>query len=218
MNNGYAICLNEWIFDTRIKNELNLLLYISSLTAEKGFCFATNEHFAQMFFEHEGSISRKINKLVACGYISVQYIKRGCEVKERHIRLTNLLIDGSQNCQSTVNKNVKDNITSINNININNIYMSEFEKFWKTYPKQRAGSKEKAYKSYCKAIKEKKITVEKLQEVCALYAQSDEVKRGYAKGCAAWLNDERYNTEYKTKSLKAPTYPPEQTTTEWWRE
>ena len=95
--------------------------------------------------------------------------------------------------------------------------MSDFEEFWKLYPKQRAGSKDKAYKSYCKAIKEKKITVEKLKEVCALYAQSDEVKRGYAKGCAAWLNDERYNTEYNPK-IQTPTYPPEKTTTEWWRE
>ena len=28
------------------------------------------------------------------------------------------------------------------------------------------------------------------------YAQSDEVKRGYAKGAAAWLNDDRFNCVY----------------------
>lgn len=109
-----------------------------------------------------------------------------------------------------------DPIIKNNNKDIKNIYMSEFEEFWKTYPKQRAGSKEKAYKAYCKVIQQKKITVDKLQEVCAKYAHSDEVKRGFAKGCAAWLNDERFNTEYTVK-LSAPTFPPEQTT-QWWSE
>lgn len=73
---------------------------------------------------------------------------------------------------------------------------NNFELFWKEYPKQRAGSKTKAFSSYCRAIKEKRCTPEKLLEVCVKYAQSDEVKRGYAKGCAAWLNDDRFNVEY----------------------
>lgn len=75
------------------------------------------------------------------------------------------------------------------------IYKESFEEFWKEYPKQRAGAKDKAYKSYCKAISEKKITVEKLLEVVKRYAISDDVRKGYAKGCAAWLNDERFNDE-----------------------
>lgn len=36
---GYGICYNEWLQDDAIKNELRLLIKISSLTAEKGFCF-----------------------------------------------------------------------------------------------------------------------------------------------------------------------------------
>lgn len=74
-------------------------------------------------------------------------------------------------------------------------YQKEFEEFWKEYPKQRAGSKEKAYTSYCKAIDKNKITTEKLLEVVKRYAVSKEVREGYAKGCAAWLNDDRFNDE-----------------------
>ncbi len=94
-----------------------------------------------------------------------------------------------------------------NNIYINNINKKEtikekrkftenFETFWKNYPKQRIGSKDKAYTSYCRVLKENRCTEERLLEAVKEYAYSDEVRRGYAKGCAAWLNDDRFNTEY----------------------
>lgn len=117
-NNGYAICFNEWIFDNRIRNELSLLLLISSLTAESGYCFASNQYFAEKFDLDEVSICRKIKKLEKCGYIRIDYEKRGCEVIKRYIRLTKMLTDDLQKNQSTINKNVKDNNTSINNTSI----------------------------------------------------------------------------------------------------
>lgn len=83
--------------------------------------------------------------------------------------------------------------------NKDNIYSSEFEDFWKSYPKQRAGSKDKAYSSYCRVIKEKRSTVEKLLDSVKKYANSTEVKRGFAKGCAAWLNDDRFNNSYEVE-------------------
>lgn len=78
------------------------------------------------------------------------------------------------------------------------IYKESFEKFWSIYPKQRAGSKEKAYKSFCKAINENRATEEQIIKSTELYANSDEVKMGYAKGCSAWLNDDRFNVQYNT--------------------
>lgn len=85
-----------------------------------------------------------------------------------------------------------------NNKHNNNkeMYKESFETFWSIYPKQRAGSKEKAYISFCKAIKENRATEDKIIHSAELYSQSDEVKRGYAKGCAAWLNDDRFNNNY----------------------
>lgn len=129
MNNGYSICFNEWALDSEIKDELGLLLIISSLCAEKGHCWATNEYFAKLFNVSEVTISRKIKKLENKNYITIEYEKRGCEVKKRTIRLTKLIIDGYQSCYSTINKVDKENNINNKNTNINNnIYSREIEK------------------------------------------------------------------------------------------
>ena len=126
---GYSICLNKWALDKDISSELGLLLIISSLCAEKGYCWAGNKYFAELFNINEVSASRKIKKLEAKKYIKLEYKKRGCEVVERRIyvnlgnsRLTKMLTDDYQICKSTINKNVKENNTSINITNKNNIY------------------------------------------------------------------------------------------------
>ena len=118
-DNGYAICFNEWVFDKDIKNELNLLLIISSLCA-KGYCYATNAYFAELFGIDEVSVSRKIKKLEKKKYITIEYKKHGCQVIARYIRLTKMLTDDLQKNQSTINKNVKGNNIIYNNINNNN--------------------------------------------------------------------------------------------------
>lgn len=119
MENGYAICFNEWALDKEIKNELGLLLIISSLCAKKGYCFASNQYFSELFGIEQETISRKIKKLEEKNYISIEYEKRGCEIKDRKIRLTKISIDDYQKYQSTIDENVKDNNTSINNTSIN---------------------------------------------------------------------------------------------------
>ena len=119
MEEGYSMCLNRWALDKDIKDELGLLLIISSLCAEKGYCFASNQYLAQLFDISEVSVSRKIKKLEEKNYITIEYTKRGCEIVDRHIRLTNLITDDYQKCKSTINKNVKENNISNNNISIN---------------------------------------------------------------------------------------------------
>ena len=115
MNDGYSICLNKWALDKDIKNELGLLLIISSLCAEKGFCFASNKYFATLFNVTEVSISMKLRKLEKKDYIKINYEYRGCEVISREIRLKNILTDDYKKIESTINKNFKDNNTSIKN-------------------------------------------------------------------------------------------------------
>lgn len=119
MKDGYSICLNEWALDKSIKNELGLLLIISSLCAEKGYCFASNKYLAELLNITEVSVSRRIKRLKDRGHILVDYEKRGCEVKTRFIRLSKMITDDYQKCKSTIIKNDKDNNISINNISIN---------------------------------------------------------------------------------------------------
>ena len=129
MKNGYALCLNEWAIDKTIKSELGLLLIVSSLTAENGYCYASNSYFSKLFEINEVSVSRKLKKLIKKGYISISYEKRGAEVIKREIRLTKMLTDGLQKDQSTINKNVKENNTSNNNIYINQKSNKKDQKF-----------------------------------------------------------------------------------------
>lgn len=99
-----------------------------------------------------------------------------------------------------VKEKLKENKENINKKEVKEKeYMSDFEKFWQIYPKQRAGSKEKAYKAFIKAITEKRATAEKIIESCRNYAICDEVVKGFAKGCQAWLNDDRFNDKYVKK-------------------
>ena len=89
------------------------------------------------------------------------------------------------------NINIKENIILTNNIKEN------FDEFWSLYPKDRIGNKAKAYSAFCKVIKEKRATIDKLLASVKSYARSEEVHKGFAKGCAAWLNDDRFNQDYK---------------------
>lgn len=79
---------------------------------------------------------------------------------------------------------------------------NNFDDFWKEYPKKRAGSKQKALKAYLQVLKEKRCSETNLLFSVKMYAKSEEVERGYAKGCQAWLNDDRFNNDYSRKENK----------------
>jgi len=118
--NWYAICNNSWLFDNSIKNELKILLLISSLCAEKGFCWAWNEYFSERFWETTENISRKIKKLEKFNYISCEYERNWNIISKRIIRLAiDKNITGHwQKNQSAIDKIIKENNININIINI----------------------------------------------------------------------------------------------------
>ncbi len=130
MENGYSYCSNKWALDKDIKNELGLLLIISSLCAERGYCFASNKYLADLFQTNETLISRKLKKLEDKNYIQMEYEKQGTQVTNRYIRLSKTITDHYLKSKPTVIENDKENITSINNISINNkeIYKERFKK------------------------------------------------------------------------------------------
>lgn len=132
MEEGYAICFNKWALDKRIKNELGLLIIISSLSAEKGYCYANNKYIAEQYNETEQSISNKIKKLEKLNYITIEYKKHGCEIVSRKIRLKNYYIHDITNVIPTIEqklyRNKHINITNINNIKENNISKDIFKR------------------------------------------------------------------------------------------
>ena len=117
MENGYSICLNEWALDKTIKNELGLLLIISSLCAEKGYCYASNKFFTELFDIDETNISKKIKKLEEKGYIAIEYSKNGSATYLRKIRLVKIpmAVGKNTNGDIIINNNIKNNISKNNN-------------------------------------------------------------------------------------------------------
>lgn len=76
----------------------------------------------------------------------------------------------------------------------------DFTEFWQQFPRQRIGSRPAAHKSWQKTIQGGEITPATLLSVVLAYGSSDEVRRGYAKGCAAWLNAECWRNDYSIKT------------------
>lgn len=79
-----------------------------------------------------------------------------------------------------------------------------FEKFWAGYPKTRAGSRDKAEGAYRRALL--RATEAEIMLGLQAYAASREVADGFAAGAAAWLNDDRWTSDYSV--VARSTSPP----------
>lgn len=95
--------------------------------------------------------------------------------------------------------------TNVNNINnLNNSFVpptidSNFEIFWERFPRQRRGDRGKAFSAWRVALT--KSTAEEILHGLDAYIGSDEVRDGFAKGAAAWLNDSRWTVDYGFKPI-----------------
>lgn len=78
-----------------------------------------------------------------------------------------------------------------------------FQEFWTIFPKQRKGNQAKAYSAYRQAIL--RDTEENILSGLNAYRLSDEVMGGFAKGAAAWLNDDRWLNDYTFQPTKGKT-------------
>ena len=120
--NYYAILTANVRYDERL-SPMEKLLYaeITALSSKDGVCWASNSYFANLYNLTPQHISRMIRKLKRCGYIEIkiEYKPNSKEIKRRDIYLlTNMFIGINKNVNRGINKYVKDNNTSTNNINI----------------------------------------------------------------------------------------------------
>ena len=142
--NYYAILPADVRYDKKIPDGAKLLYSeITALASEKGYCWAKNEYFAELYEKSERTISRWIEKLEEYGYIirEFRYKDKSKEIKERFIKIANSVINSEndeendkthdeendvvggdkndntcrQKCLLGGDKNVRDNIKYINN-------------------------------------------------------------------------------------------------------
>ena len=126
LEQGYWIMPNIVLYDKNLNDKQKLLFVsISSLCAEKGYCWANNEYFAKLFWVDKITISRNITKLQKEWFIKIEIdIKQG---NKRKILLTKTLRPINKNVKTSIqksidpiNKNVKHNNINNNNINFEN--------------------------------------------------------------------------------------------------
>lgn len=112
----YAIIPANVRYDKELRPNSKLLYgEITALCNEKGYCWASNSYFAELYKVSKETISRWISELVEKGYISTELIyKEGTnEIVNRYIRINHEPID--KNVNTPIDGKVKDNNTGINN-------------------------------------------------------------------------------------------------------
>ncbi|MEX2955527.1 helix-turn-helix domain-containing protein [Staphylococcus pasteuri] len=127
--NYYSIITANVRYDNRLTDSEKLLFAeITSLSNKYGYCTASNGYFAKLYEVTKVTISRRIANLKECGYLNVEIVREGNEIKQRKMYpLTEMLrpintndntpINNSVN--TPINTNVKENNTRFNNTRIN---------------------------------------------------------------------------------------------------
>jgi hypothetical protein len=133
MNKGYyAIIPADVRYDVRLTPNAKLLYgEITALCNEKGFCWAMNEYFAELYSVSKVSVSKWVGNLRDCGYIDVQmqykegtkqisnrYIRLATPLKENFGTLTKKsLIPSPRKVKDPIKEKFKDNNTFNNTFN-----------------------------------------------------------------------------------------------------
>lgn len=87
----YAVLPANVRYDARLKDKAKLLYAeITGLTNEKGYCWATNNYFAELYHTSKGNVSKLLSQLKEYGYINIELI-RNKETKQVEKRMITLL-------------------------------------------------------------------------------------------------------------------------------
>jgi len=179
------------------------LLYgeITALCNKTGYCYATNQYFADLYKVSKISISKWIKELVENGFIEseINYKEGSKEILNRYIRIVYDPIKEKFN--TPIKEKFKDNNTD-NNITLNNVYIQQFEEFWKEYTPIKCdgrfidkGSKKTAQEKFIKILK-KGEKYENIINGCKKYIEHCRKNNQLTCGVAVFLNQERWKNDY----------------------
>lgn len=217
----YAVIPADVRYDAKLTPNAKLLYgEITALCNAKGYCWASNNYFAELYGVSRDTASRWVRSLVARGYIKSEVIyEEGTKIiKERRLRLTTPIdknsdtysqnrlypIDKNDDRVSTkksipIVKNDLENNTVNNKLNITDNILSDFEILWSLYPNKKG--KPAALKAYEKAVK-KGTTFEEVQKGILAFKAECEIRKTetrYIPHGSTWFNQERWNDEYNTE-------------------
>ena len=129
--NYYSILTPEIRYDKTLSNAMKIMYSeITALCNKEGYCWATNQYFADLYEVSKKTISNWINSLIKRGHLTskIIYRKGTKQVEARHLYMTVATygkIEGEVSIKKDIPygknegypppKNVKDNITRLNN-------------------------------------------------------------------------------------------------------
>lgn len=221
----YSILTADVRYDKRLKpNEKLLFSEITALSNKRGYCNASNNYFAQLYDVTTVTASNWVNHLKDRGYIDVEMIYDGKQIKERRIFVSSNPIKENfntpkekvedpikNNFKGGIKEKFKENITRSNNTSKNKQLEEDFNKLWKLYPRKEG--KKKAFEAYKRAIK-KGTTNKEIQTGIVNYLTQINVQgtdKKYIKQGSTWFNGECWDDEYNLGESQASVNPKEKT-------
>lgn len=184
------------------------LLYaeISSLTDQRGYCWATNAYFEQLFELSERTIIRLLNRLEESGYIRIED-NAGGKIRRRlyaginplsappdknvSTPLTKMSVPPDKNVTPHINK--KDNKKKTSTSSAPAWEPELFERFWRAYPCKK--DKASARREWDKLKPDHKLMMTMSAALDKAKA-SDEWQRGIGIPYACrWLRNQRWTDE-----------------------
>lgn len=210
--NYFAIIPADIRYDKKIPNIAKLLYAeITALCNNTGYCWATNNYFADLYGISKYTVSRSINVLINHNYLvsKTVYKDNTKEIEKRILSIADSTINVGgivkksnrgidENRNRGIDENRKGNNTSINN----NIYSANFDKddaferFWSIYP--RHTNKKKAYNSFVKKCTDETVLQKMLSAIVDQKETEQWQNEKFIPHPTTWLNGERWEDEIKS--------------------
>ena len=190
----YAIIPANVRYDKRLPAGAKLLYgEITALCNEKGFCWASNAYFSELYSASKSTISRWVSALNEFGYISVDIVhKDGTkEIEQRTIRISDYPIRKNaqgytQKCVEGIRKNAQENNTMLNNT-LNKIYNQVV-----TFLNEKTG------KSYSdKSAQTRKLIDARIKDGFA----AEDFEKVISNMASHWLGDEKMEQYLRPQTL-----------------
>lgn len=212
----YAIIPAVVRYDSELPGNAKLLYgELTALANEMGYCWATNQYFAELYNVSKRTVSNWLSKLESREYIrmELQYKENSLEVAKRLIFICpfpttgdfygggNKFHEGSEeNFQPPMKKTSKRIIQSNNTTN-KYIYSSNFEGYWKNYPKKT--QKQKALEQFKKKVTDEN-SLSDFDKGFNDYLKYIQLNEWYSPAeLFRWIRDERYKDEYDLTPKKS---------------
>ena len=211
----YAILTADVRYDKTLKPLARLLFAeITALCNKEGYCWASNQYFADLYEVDKTTVSGWIGQLKTRGYITVQleYKEGSKQILNRYIKINGEGIDEMintplQNDVYPIDQKTKVNTTVNTKTNITVNSIGDFDSFWRFYP--RKAGKEAARKAWAKLRPDEHIMQLILDNVRERVEKGEWRKdnQSYILHASTYLNQKRWEDEVLEQHTQTRTNP-----------